>query len=128
MTTVKTSVVHCWLRELREDGSKHRVGCVALRKVGLSIVSAFTLCAPVDKFDPKHAKRLALRRLKFKTKVHTIDTESVEKAKREGSPIFFNELIGLSDKTIAKHMAEGRVYAEVENCTTLAGAVHNLLA
>ena len=50
-TSTKPMTVHCWLREQREDGSLHRVGCVALKRTAKGVMSAFTLCSPGDKFD-----------------------------------------------------------------------------
>ena len=124
-TALKPLTVHCWLREVREDGSLHRVGCVALKRTAKGVMSAFTLCSPGDKFDVKHARRLAVRRLGFPTKVKKLNMVNLIAAV-EGS-LAFNDVIGLADSVINKHMCWGRVYAEEKNCLTISGAVHNLL-
>ena len=63
-------IAHAWIREVRSDGSHHRVGCMVAERINdTNAKVAFSLCAPGDKMDVKKAKRLAMRRLtEFKTK------------------------------------------------------------
>jgi hypothetical protein len=70
-----TKIAHAWIREVRSDGSQHRIGCMAATRISPNKARiAFSLCAPGDKMDVKKAKRLAMRRLtESKTKTIVID-------------------------------------------------------
>lgn len=112
-----TKIAHAWIRELRPDDSKHRVGCIVAERVSPTKARiAFSLCAPVDKMDVKKAKRLALRRLtEFKSKSIVVDVKTFTPATD------WAEVLNISNIVNKQYTKGERVYAEGTNDLALLG-------